>query len=628
MRALLTDLGRDRKRERGRLVAVLAAAAAIAAAAVVAMRAERAVQRLRVLSGRGTHEGDVARVASPGPSVPGSMWTERALTSLDSNIHVWAVALAHDRTRIAFIADETLWVQEVASGERSSLGRIQSVRTGRQGWYTLQWFPDDRALLVGSSGNGLAIIDLATRGRRTLPLSPDLARLAPDGTRVAWVEGRTTVHVARLEGPGVGPSSRLVALASRHSIWDMAWAPSGQRLALMTETPNPADMEVVVVSADGAAQHVVAHGMFYTKDADVGLAWRSDRELLFVRAGASGGVAEIVEVAVDDRGEAASEATALPRRSRAEPSGLAAVGDAVAFVVDDVQDDVFVGALSAAGDAFDQPFARATQSDSRDALIGWTSPTRFAFLSNLGRADRLSVFEQEIDGAPRAVGPGPDMYAATRPGVLTEGGEVLYGRGGEGADPPRPCELVRMALRDGSEAVVAVPDETLACRDRVACAAGRCAVAEKRAWAWLDLATGKRSGRIARDGAKQDFGWEVLAVSRDGRIAAAESDGTMIGSLVTLLHADGTRELPIHVQAIVQSLSFAPDGRTLYATNVFTNGEATLIAIDARGGTRVLTPRDGRWRTNPWVAPGGRSIGVTVRTRQENVAILELGPAR
>jgi eukaryotic-like serine/threonine-protein kinase len=582
---------------------------------------------LRVLSGRSTNARVVAGAPESRPSAHAHEWTERTLTSLESNIHVWAVALAHDRTRIAFIAGETLWVQQVASGERSSVGKIAGVQTGRQGWYSLDWFPGDRALLVGSSGNGLEIIDVPTRSRRVLRLPADLARLAPDGTRLAWVENRTTVRVEPAEGAPHASSSSVVSLALGHAIWDLAWSPSGKWLALLTETPNPADMEVVVVEANGAAQHVVAHGMFFTKDANVGVAWRSDERLLFVRAGARGGAAEIAEVEIDRSGEAASEATVLPRRSAAEPSALTAVGDSVAFVLDEVQDDVFVAGLSATGDALDRPFARATQSDSRDALIGWTSPTRFAFLSNRGQADRLAVFEQEIDGTPRAIAEGPDIYLATRPGVLTEGGDVLYWRGGEGADPPRPCELVRMALRNGSDGVVAVPDETLACRSRVACAAGRCVVVEKHAWAWLDLATGKRSARIIRDSAKQDFGWEVLTVARDGRIAAVQSDGTPSGSLVTILRADGTRERETRVEGVVQSLSFAPDGRHLYATNFYADGQATLIALDAQGGTHVLTPTDGRWRINPWVTPDGRSIAITVRTRRENVALLELGAA-
>src|ERR1700733_381449 len=79
-----------------------------------------------------------------------------------------------------------------------------------------------------------------------------------------------------------------------------------------------------------------------------------------------GGV-EIAEVVVDRNGEPVGEPTVLRRGSAAEPSGLVAVGDAVAFALDEVQDDVFVAALSAAGDALARPFARATQSDSREA---------------------------------------------------------------------------------------------------------------------------------------------------------------------------------------------------------------------------------------------------------------------
>lgn len=603
----LADLQRARAKPRWRL---LGAASALAVAGVVGVV---------MLASGGTHH---AATSEPAPA---RVWTERTLTSLESNLHVWIVALANDRSRIAFIAGETLWVQDMASGERTNLGNVPSVRTGRQGWYSLSWFPDGHALLFGSSGNPLEIIDLATHVRRTLPVIADLARLSPDGKRLAWVDNRTTVRVEPVEGaPHAGSS--ILTFDPKHPIWDVAWTPSGRRLAVLTETANPADMEAVVADADGAHRHVVSHGMFFTKDANVGLTWRSDDRLLVVRAGAHGGAAEILEVVLDPRGEPLSEAPLLQRLSTAEPSAIVAVGDSIAFVLDEVQDDVFIAGMAATGDALDRPFARATQSDSREALIGWTSATRFAFLSNRGQADRLIVFEQEIGGTPRAIGGGGDMYAATRPGVLTEAGDVLYWRGGEGADPPRPCELVRLALRDGSESVVAVPDEQLACRGRVACSAGRCAISEKRAWAWLDLATGKRSGQIARDAAKQVLGWDLIAVSRDGRLAAAESDGTASGSQVTLVRADGAREQPMHVDGIVQSLSFAPDGRHLYATTVSTSGEASLIALDAQGVVHVLNPPDGRWGTNPWVSGDGRNIAMTVRSRRENVGLLDLEP--
>jgi len=308
------------------------------------------------------------------------------------------------------------------------------------------------------------------------------------------------------------------------------------------------------------------------------------------------------------------------------------VSDAIAFVGSETQDDVLVAGLSASGTALTRPFERVTNSDASDTLLDWTSSTRFAFLSNRGNAKGLGVFEQEIGAQPTLIGPGPDIYAFGA-AAMTGSGDVLFWRGGPGGDPPGPCQLVRMAQQGGRERVIAADvaagaddDAALACRARVACTVGRCAVMGAGSVAWLDLETGGRGRPFAPPTLRGARIVSGVAVSRDGHIAVVPDPPLANEQRLTVLRPDGAVDAVVPLPTGVLTIAFALDGRRMYAVD-YLGSDSGVIAIDLPGGgVHRLVDRDGRSRGNPRVSPDGARLALSLRSRQTNIGILEPAP--
>ncbi len=559
---------------------------------------------------------------------PPSTWTERRVTSLEQNVVVNAIALSHDRGRVAFVADNTLWVQQIASGDRSKLGPVERP-VGYA--YSLDWFPGDREILVGSAGNPLDAIDVKTRARRRIRTDAVLAKLSPDATRLALRVSPSLLRVEGLEGQSDASLSVDIPIPPERHILDVAWAPTEGRLALLTLGPHRGEEEIYVATLDGAAPHAVVHGQLLDRDGSSGLAWRSNDRLLFTRRDASAGGTVLAELVLDRNVEPVADPLVVRRWAGADPWGIVVVGDTLAFVLNEMQDDVFVGGLSPTGDRLVRALERATQSDSNDALVDWTSGSRFAFVSNRRGGAKVGIFVQDVFAeTPQLVSLGPPSYSA-RGVELTDAQHALFWRG-DAAAVPSTCELVSTSLEDGSDRVAlsGVPRRSShpdipSCGSRFSCAGGRCVTEEDGTLRWLDPATGRTSayphGALGSEAAPLI----AFALARDGRVAAS------FGARATVVRPDGTidGELPMPAEArLVSAMSFAPDGRRVVATFSSTVPATTGLAIlDVSGVARVLTAPDGRWRGNPRVSPDGRSIAVTVRARQENIGLLELTAA-
>jgi dipeptidyl aminopeptidase/acylaminoacyl peptidase len=151
--------------------------------------------------------------------------------------------------RIAWVRNDrgvrNIWVAE-APGWRARQATAYDHDVG-QNLERLEFTPDGRHLLYGVGGSAnragefpnpaslpdgpemaLFLLDLATGDAVTLPGGASRA-LAPDGSRIAFVRGRT-VHVAPVR-EGAEASSLFQA---RGSLRSLAWSPDGTRLAFVS----------------------------------------------------------------------------------------------------------------------------------------------------------------------------------------------------------------------------------------------------------------------------------------------------------------------------------------------------------------------------------------------------------
>lgn len=568
----------------------------------------------------GSDTGIVVAHALADAEIPGARFVERRLTSLEPNAGLNGVAPSHDRTRLAFGADHAVWIQQIATGERFRIP-CADCNAG------IEWLPGDRELLVGTVGGALEAIEVDTLNRRTVATKAPYFALAPDGRHLARVDpagGLQIVPYPELAGPTVSLSTGIVSA--------LAFTPSGRRVALVVMNAlSRGSEELVIADTNGARVDVVARGGLLSNEGMASIAWAAEDRLFVFRPEAQGAGGRLAEMRFVD-GRSVSEET-IVHRSKVAIEGLRVMGDALAFVASESQDDVFVADLASAGDGLAGPLERVTYADSNEMLLDWLSPTRLGFLSTRAHTGGASIFGQTI-GAPAQVlvEGGPDLYTSSA-AVLTgnESGDVLFWRGGA-SGPPAPCELVR-ATPHGPSTVLAIADEsdgdrTLRCRARVACSRGRCAVRGTRTVRWIDLARGRLEAPFevpmpagARIGS-------ALAVAPDGRIAVAPDVAEPKDETIVVFRPDGSIEATAPLRAPIQSIGFARDGERLYAVDYVANAAGGgVVAIDLPSGDiHRLVERDSRWRGNPHVSPDGAKLAITVRTRQKNIALLEPKP--
>jgi hypothetical protein len=297
------------------------------------------------------------------------------------------------------------------------------------------------------------------------------------------------------------------------------------------------------------------------------------------------------------------------------------------FVSSAVEDDVWVAELAQDGRSLERPFERATNSDANDAVIDWVSDETFAFVSTREGGGRLGIFEQGVGGIPRRLAAGPSQYrAGTAADIAILDGDAIFWRRAD--VPGGRCELVRVSLTDGREKL-AVPSgtghegEVPTCGRRLACCDGECAAREDYgAIAWFDPKTGVTHQRVSLATLSQADSDSAAFACSKGRLALGVGS-TPMGSSVVIARRDGFVEASFAVPG-VHTVAFAPRGNLL-ATALAQQGAATVLSIDPTGHVNVLVPNDGRARGRPRVSPDGRRVAMTVRSRQMDIAQLDLG---
>jgi len=104
-------------------------------------------------------------------------------------------------------------------------------------------------------------------------------RLSPDGTMVAFLQGDATSANVFVVGSDSGPATQLTFLRDRQ-VRDLAWSPSGRRIATCSTGEAPPQMDVVTLTGTRVA---VPGTSDLSGDCDI--AWGTEDEILYKRIG-------------------------------------------------------------------------------------------------------------------------------------------------------------------------------------------------------------------------------------------------------------------------------------------------------------------------------------------------------
>ncbi len=551
---------------------------------------------------RGSEPRVVTPSVVPQPSASAALPRARALAASSGDNVTVAAALSPDASLVCFVDAEGFWLQPTDGGARQRLGIPH--RPGDEA--RLFFFPDGRRVLasVGQYGrrtNWIAAVD-GSPGERQAERLGDVVGLSPDGTRVV-VATADTLELHDLTG------ARLLTLAPTvkgHWIAPVRFSPDGQKIAYVD------GHDLRVTSIDGATTQRLMVEPRLNMGGLSTLAWPSPDRILFGSNAGERGSVSVGEIHVDQEGRPIAPARTIWTGRGVALDSLTTAGDRMAFILIDSEAGISVGSLHGSeslATALSTQLLSADQPESEPA-IGWIPDGRVVFVAN----DR-SVHARSMQGSD-----GARLAAARSLLEVLRTGAIVYARDAE--DMPGGSARVFIKASDQAEVALSLwAGNTPLLR----CAAGdpaRCVLAgagTSQSLSLVNLRT-ERPWRPPVDAPCETVrnvdvapaGNSVAVICMDGSVQLVDTR--------TAVH----ETLAVHPALTFQSLSFAPDGKSLYLTGV--NGETAsfgLVESDLQGHGRLLAGSNSRWFYSPRVSPDGKSLAVAERVYRTSLWLLE-----
>jgi serine/threonine protein kinase len=570
---------------------------------------------------RSPHGGE--ETASPPSSLP--PLRARRLAAISSGSQVKDAELSPDGAQLAFLDTDGLWLQAVAGGARARLG-IPSDLNLRG----LSFFPDGRRLLL--AGDHLWVVSLDGGEARQLADRPGWracsacsAVISPDGLSLA-LRDENAILVAPVDGDG--PARTVATLSRSKSLGPAArFSPDGRHLAYLDEVGG--NTRIMVARVDGTGSTKLFETPF-RNHADA-LVWPSAHRVVFGARNDADGTCALQEIAVDIEGQSTSPPRDLWVTRGDQLGGLTVAAGRMAFVVADIQYQVFVATVSSDGSTIGPP-RQLTKDRSMNYRPRWMPDGRVAFVST--RDARRAIYVQGLDDPHATLLVAPPLTVSPLQEVLRTG-EVLYLRptGPDGGSEARLFGVIPGGAEHAFEVLTTGPPATgisglgaFALR----CAAGdpsRCVIAEGRPTVDLsriDLAEGHRTPLRSERCEAYD-----VAVAPDARTIALMC-GTGDEGHIAIVTGDSFRAFAITParKAEMSGISFASSGRSLIMTDQQgDSAQSTMLEVGLDGHARaVLSSSRGNWLYSPTVSLDGKMLAWHEVLVESELWLLESAP--
>jgi DNA-binding winged helix-turn-helix (wHTH) protein/Tol biopolymer transport system component len=536
---------------------------------------------------------------------PGKTLSERQLTHIARENTLWGAAISPDGKYLAYVDLKGLHLSVIETGEIHDVPLPEELRTHL---WDVTWFPDGEKLLLTADSDAegrmiwmTSVLGGAPRKLRSGGVSPVVS---PQGSLIAFVSGDD--HEIWLMGAD-GENPHRILTGENDTYGDLAWSPTGQRLAYIREGSQ---VGIEVMSVDGGPPSVMISDPRLEVRDNPGLVWARDGRLIFVPR----------------TGKPSGRATKITNWDELFVYSATGTRDAnrLALLKGHTRDDVYVGELKGGGTRLAAP-TRLTVSESQENPSGWMRDSKTILLSST-RTGRLQAFRQQMEqdtAEPLIRGPDDEGGAELSP----DGRWVLYWSSARGGDsPPTTARLMRFPALGGS------PEQVLEARMDEA-AVFHCPVRPASSCVFshweqgqlifyaLDAVQG-RGKELARTmlGSPADLDWRV---SPEGLRVAVASQAQLREQVRIIDFRNGTeRNLQLPHGWIIWSPSWTADGNALFAAGLST--EFFMARIELDGKTRqLLNLGRAHWLGSLCPSPDGRHLAFSQRTWDSNVWLLE-----
>jgi DNA-binding winged helix-turn-helix (wHTH) protein/Tol biopolymer transport system component len=563
---------------------------------------------------------------------------QRRLTASSEENPVLGAAISPDGRYLAFADKTGFYLRQIDSGETHSLSVPSGFNAIPAGWY-----PDGSHLVAAwvdgpTASPGLWQVSVIGGAPRKLVDNGQQPAISPNGSLIAFVKGpKHAQEMWVMDGNGENPR-RLVA-CPMCMFGVPAWSPDGSVLAYVVRQYSPdwkANTSVVLFDLrSGREETLFTSGGRQAEFGSVmelgdALVWTSDNRLVYSMSEPPPNQddSNVWSVPLDAHRHIAGTAVRLTAAPD-EVSGLSASADRkrITYTKNYLNPGVYITELSAGGTRLSTP-QRLTLDNWRDYPFSWTADSK-AVLFSSDRDGTFHIFKQRIDqSAPELLIGGDEETSLPR--LAPDNSTVLFEVWPKlGAPASSPRRVMRVSLAGGPPQPVLQHNEL----GNLQCArppSDLCLYDLRSptqvSFFRFDPMTGNSEElpqlRI-QDESSYAYNWTL---SPDGKILATGKGKSLQREPVinfTSVEDGSTRTVSAQAWAGINTIDFAADGRSVWASAYTNTGKWALLNIDLQGHTRAML-EDSQIAIG-WAipAPDGKHLAFWKARGTSNVWMLE-----
>jgi Tol biopolymer transport system component/DNA-binding winged helix-turn-helix (wHTH) protein len=544
------------------------------------------------------------------------------LTANPSDDRVHAAAISPDGKYLAFSDETGFYLRQIGTGETHLIA--VPTEFGVRG---VSWFPDSVHMVLSLVKGGerpslwdLSILNGAVRRINDDGSSP---AVSPDGTQVAFLKGAKMRQQLWLMGSNGGEPRKLVGEEGDY-FGSIAWSPNGDRIAYTKgRLSHGYGVQAVIEVMELSGYHITS--LLSQPGLDLPLAWTSRDRLIYSLSELRPRQADsnLWWVELNRQGQIRGSPSRLTSDS-GEVAGIStsADGKRVMYLKGVLQPDVYVAKLENDGVHIGEP-QRLTLDDRRDFPYDWTADGKSViFISD--RTGAFNIYQQAIDQTvPVLLVEGNETHMLAR--LSPDGSQLLYLSYPNAGQAESKTSLMRLSLSSGA------PQRAL---EPKSIGNHQCARLPSTVCIYSELGQGiltfftydpfRGQGPQVfqiKDDVPVSYNWSLAPNGDMLAIAKGKGGDEPPNIRLVSLNGGGERWLRLANQPGLTSLDWAADGKSLWASSTWDEGN-TLLNIDLQGRVREV------WRpkrmTVGWAIPSrdGRYLALQVGSGSANAWML------
>jgi len=526
---------------------------------------------------------------------------QRRLTANPEENPVLGAAISPDGKLLAFADKTGFYLRQIDSGETHSLNLSSGFAAIPAAWY-----PDGSHLVATwvegpTSSPSLWQISIMGGSPRKLIDDGQLPAISPNGSQIAFVKGpKHAEEIWVMDSNGENPK-KLVA-CQMCTLGVPAWSPDGQGFAYAISSYSPdwkVNSSIVFYHLSSGKQETIfspgerAH-IVNERELGSALVWTSDNHLIYSISEPPPNQSDsnVWSLPLDSHGRVAGAAlrlTAAP--DQVTSLNGSADGKRIIYTKNYLSPGVYISNVSSDGKQLRAP-ERLTLDNWRDYPFSWTADSK-AVLFSSDRDGTFHIFKQRLDqSAPELLIGGNEETSLPR--LAPDNATILFEVWPTLGEPETPRRVMRMAASGGPPQMVlqraglgniqcARPPSDLCLYDL--------RTATQLSFFRFDPMTGESeelSQIRVQDEASFAYNWTL---SPNGKIlATAKGKAVQKDPNITFISVEDGSKSTVTAQAWagINSIDFAADSRSVWASAFTNTGKWALLNIDLQGHTKTV----------------------------------------